>query len=527
MPESIQSAMPEKKQLLLAAASGVLLTAAFPNIDLSALAWVALVPLLLAVRNRSGPVTFWIGFAAGTVHNLTLIYWIAYTMRTYGYMPLYLCVLVLLLLAGFMALYWGCFALLAGHMPDKPFIGLLILPAFWAGLEYLRSFFLGGFPWELIAYSQYRNLKLIQIADILGPFGVSYAIVLANVALFLVYLHLRGQSWRGIKITRKVAIGSVAMCLLVPGLAWIYGAWRIPAIDRQAAAQNIMRVAVIQGNIDQSLKWEPAQQKATLKKYFDLSLSTKRRHPELIVWPETAAPFYFQYDKNLTARLQKGISRIDTLFLIGIPTVQIDGSRVSYYNTAFLLNSKGQPLSSYHKAHLVPFGEYVPLRRYLPFLGKIVAQVGDFTPGRVGDTIQWNGHDLGVLICYEMIFPYLARATVANGAQMLVNITNDAWYGRTSAPDQHFSMAVFRAIENRRFMVRAANTGISGFIDPVGRMIAPTGLFEDAAITGDVALMDQIGWYTRYGDLFGKFCLGAVAVGAGLMFWRRKKLQGS
>ena len=527
LPKFLQSGMPDKKRMMLASGSGLLLTASFPNIELSALAWLALFPLLMAIRDRRGRETFWIGFAAGLVHNLSLIYWIAYTMRTYGYLPVILCVLVLLLLASVMAMYWGCFTLLAAHLPGRPFLHLLIFPALWAGLEYLRSFFLSGFPWELVGYSQFRYLKLIQIADILGPFGVSYVIVLTNVAIFMVYLHLRHLRWQGIQITRKTAIGSASVCILIIGLTWIYGAWRIPAIERQVSSRNTLRVAVIQGNIEQDLKWDPDHQLVTLKKYFDISESVKRREPDLIVWPETAAPFYFGYDEKLTALLQERIRQVNTLFLIGIPSVQMDGDRIDYYNTALLLDGKGQPLSSTHKAHLVPFGEYVPLRRFLPFLGKMVAQVGDFTPGRVGDTIQWNGHRLGVLICYEMIFPYLARAMVANGAQMMVNITNDAWYGRTGAPHQHFSMAVFRAVENRRYMVRAANTGVSGFIDPVGRILATTPLFEDAAITGDIALMDQVGWYTQHGDLFGRLCLGGVIIASGWILWRRKKSRDS
>ena len=185
---------------------------------------------------------------------------------------------------------------------------------------------------------------------------------------------------------------------------------------------------------------------------------------------------------------------------------------VNYYNSAFLTDSKGRVQGKYNKAHLVPFGEYVPFKRWLPFLGKMVAQVGDFTAGTVGETLTWNNYRLGVLICYEAIFPYISRKVTANGAALLINITNDAWYGTTAAPYQLFSITVFRAIENRRALVRAANTGISGFIDPAGRILAFTDLFTEDALVMNVPLLTEQTWYTRLGDSFARLCLAVVAI---------------
>jgi apolipoprotein N-acyltransferase len=189
-----------------------------------------------------------------------------------------------------------------------------------------------------------------------------------------------------------------------------------------------------------------------------------------------------------------------------------------------LISPEGRPLGKYDKTHLVPFGEYVPLKRWLPFLGKIVAQVGDFSRGRVGANLEWSRGDLGVLICYEVIFPYISRAAVENGAALLINITNDAWYGRSSAPYQHYSMAVFRAVENRRALVRAANTGISGFIDPAGRIRKSTALFEEAAAARRMPLLTVRTIYNRIGDRFAVACIAtAFLLVAGSLIGRRLK----
>ena len=208
----------------------------------------------------------------------------------------------------------------------------------------------------------------------------------------------------------------------------------------------------------------------------------------------------------------KGIADIPGDFIIGSPCYSHRNNKVEYYNSAYLISSAGHVYGRYDKAHLVPFGEYIPLKRWLPFLGKMVEHVGDFKPGKKGNTLHWNNGKLGFLICYEIIFPDLSRAMAKNQAALLVNITNDAWYGRTGAPYQHFSKAIFRAVENRKALVRSANTGISGFIDPVGRVIDSTDLFQDAVRTHNVPLINQTSFYSRFGDLFAICCLAVMVL---------------
>jgi apolipoprotein N-acyltransferase len=284
------------------------------------------------------------------------------------------------------------------------------------------------------------------------------------------------------------------------------------SLESAADSAETVRVALIQGNIAQEIKWDRKFQQQTTEKYARLSVAAKQETPALVVWPETATPFYFPFHATLSRIVIDAVKNTGADFLIGSPSFREKAGELAYYNSAYLVASDGSVKGRYDKVHLVPFGEYVPFKRYLPFLGKIVEQVGDFRAGRQGANLNWRGRGLGVLICYESIFPVLARAQVAAGADLLVNITNDAWYGRSSAPFQHFSMAVFRAVENRRPLVRAANTGISGFVDAAGRVTDASALFVDAVLTRPVSLVKVPALYTRIGDAFAMAGLAAAAL---------------
>lgn len=508
----------DTKKIVLAALSGLLLTGAFPKADVDWLAWFALVPLLFSLRNLAPKDGFRLGFIAGLFHYLTLIYWVAYTIKTYGHLPLYLCVSVLVLLSAYLALYVAVFAAAVSRLCRRPASCLLFIPVIWVSLEYVRSFLLTGFPWEFIGYTQFRNLYLIQISDIFGVYGVSFLIAFANAAIFLTLLYFTDRKWQGVEVFKRQAASAVLALGLILGLVWSYGERRIKATDVLMATAPSPKVTIVQGNIPQSEKWDPTFQIASTEKYVRLSLSAKKDAPELVVWPETATPFYFLHDTKLSEIVQRGVHDAGSTFLIGSPSFARRQDSVDYYNSAYLISPDGKVHGKYNKTHLVPFGEYVPLKTLLPFVGKLVEGVGDFRPGLKGQTVPWNDYRLGIQICYEIIFPNLARAMTRNNAALLVNLTNDAWYGRSSAPYQHFSMAVFRAIENRRSLIRSANTGISGFIDPVGRIMASTPLFQDAAITQPMPLIQAKTIYTRFGDLFALLCTGAFV----LMLLRRK-----
>jgi apolipoprotein N-acyltransferase len=306
--------------------------------------------------------------------------------------------------------------------------------------------------------------------------------------------------------------------------ALIYGNERTASVDKMISDAETATVSIIQGNINQDVKWDMEFRNATIDTYFQLSKQEAKHHPDLIIWPETAAPFYFGYNAELTERVINGVRDMKTYFLIGAPTVEISENQDRYYNSAYLITPDGRDTQRYDKVHLVPFGEYVPFRKLLPFLGKIVAQVGDFNTGEIGATLRWGQIDTGVLICYEVIFPGLAAKLVQNNAGLLVSITNDAWFGNTGAPYQHFIMAAFRAVETRRSLVRAANTGISGFIDPVGRVLAQTGLFEETALTRKIPVIRAYQtFYTRHGDVLIWVCFIALMVCIMIRLYIRKR----
>ncbi len=519
----------EFKPLLPVLVSGLLLTAAFPKIGLDGLAWAALVPLLWGLNGVRPGEAFRRGIFFGIAHFLSLLYWLVPTMVIYGHLPAYLSIAILFLFAAILSLVFVAplaygFAL-AGRTPAK---ALLLFPVFWVAAEFLRSFLFTGFPWELIGYSQYRRLHLIQILDIFGVYGLSGLIAFTNAALLLGCLAATGKPWCGKPVGGRFAFAGIAAATALIGLTWIYGEIRIAQIDQLAADAPKARVAVIQGNIEQSQKWEPAFQKAAIEKYLRLSLSTRADRPELIVWPESAAPFYFLAEVPPTRMVMQGIAEAATHFLIGAPAFKVRGEKADYYNSAYLVGPRTEVLGRYDKAHLVPYGEYTPFKEFLPFLGKIVEHVGDFKAGETGKTLEWMGHRLGIQICYEIIFPGLAREQVRNGANLLITITNDAWYGRTAGPYQHFSLAVLRAVENRRVLARSANTGISGFIDPVGRPLGLTPLMEEAAVVRELPLLDTRTFYTCWGDVFAGACL---LIAAATVVWtpieRRRRQKSS
>jgi apolipoprotein N-acyltransferase len=295
---------------------------------------------------------------------------------------------------------------------------------------------------------------------------------------------------------------TLAVVLMV-GLTFLYGHFRLS--KEEANRQNSARIrsVVIQGNIDQSVKWDPKFQAQTLDTYLQLTLSASDFKPDLIVWPETATPFYFQDDAELSPRVISLARETGSGLLFGSPAYMQTGGSVKYYNRAYLVSTGIRPLQYYDKMHLVPFGEYVPLKNFLWFVDRLVPAAGDFTPGDEINPMKHGNVSFGPLICFEAIFPELARAHAEKGAQVLINLTNDAWFGKTSAPHQHLAMAVFRTVENRMPMIRAANTGFSGFIGQQGKIIEKSNLFCEETLATELQVPESpLTFYARFGDLF-------------------------
>ncbi|MEA3470857.1 MAG: apolipoprotein N-acyltransferase, partial [Thermodesulfobacteriota bacterium] len=370
-------------------------------------------------------------------------------------------------------------------------------PLLWTILEYGKSQLLTGFPWENLGHSLYEQLSLIQIADITGIYGITFLIVFINCLLFdLLTVKVKKT------LLTEFVVGALLL-LVVLG----YGFYRVN--DIETAARNIdpVNVSLVQGNIDQSMKWDPLYQSKTLDLYRRLSMEAAESNPRIIVWPETAAPFFFQDNIHKRDDVLNLAETAGSYLLFGSPSYERKDGRNYLKNSAYLVSPSKEILGRYDKVHLVPFGEYVPLKEFLFFIDKLVAGAGDFIPGDGFRPLMVEGKKAGVLVCYEGIFPEIGREYKKNGADLFVNITNDAWYGRTSAPYQHLSMIAFRAVENRVPIVRAANTGISAIISPTGKIVSKTPLFKRAILNGNVKIFDYDTFYTRYGDLFVYICI--------------------
>ena len=479
--------------------SGILLILCFPTIDLFLIAWIALVPFLLSLYNKKPKQAFKAGIFLGMPYFFGTLYWIYHSINHYGGISLVTSIAIVILLCFYLSLYIGIFAFLFSiTIRNTKLPALLVAPVFWVVLEFLRSYLFTGFPWSSIGYTQYKFLTVIQIADITGIYGISFLVVAVNGALADIFLIKRRTKDMPLFPLSQTVIGLVV--LLVFTLATIiYGQIRL----REERPGNQFKASIIQGNIEQDKKWEPSYQNTVIEIYKDLSLKAISSSPSIIIWPETAVPFFFETDRVYTKELVDFQNQLNTYLLFG--SVLIKGKTDERYllsNSAVLLDKAGKVDYMYDKIHLVSFGEYVPLQKILFFLNKLVVGIGDYTRGDHYLRAETPFGDFAPLICYEIIFPGLVRKFYSNGGDFIVNITNDAWFGRTTGPFQHFSMTVFRAIENRKPVIRAANTGISGFIDSNGRIISKTNLFQMAVLTRDITTDSTGSFYAKYGDLF-------------------------
>jgi apolipoprotein N-acyltransferase len=500
----------------LAVLTGILLTASFPPAGMSWLVWFALVPLLMSLENQPFAAAFRLGFITGLSHYLTLIYWIVFVLGHYGNLSIPLSIGPLLLLCAYLAVYPAFFAGLAVFLPAPPFRSLLI-GALWVALEYVRTNLLTGFPWCLLGYSLFQSVHLIQLADITGVYGLSFLIVLINWLGYSCLGHLRTRSAEFLKWQILTAALALAAALG-------YGHFRLGGDERPTTAKHPLKVALIQANIDQSVKWNPAYQAKTMKVYAKLSRSARSFEPDLIVWPETALPFFFQNNQAFAENLRALAKELETPLIFGSPGYGKENSATKYYNRAYFITPDKQPEQYYDKVHLVPFGEYVPLKKLLFFVDRLVTAAGDFDPGKSLAPLKQDSVAAGILICFEAIFPELARGHTKTGANILVNLTNDAWFGRTSAPYQHLSMAVFRAVENRRPLLRAANTGFSAVVSPCGRIRKKSPLFSQAVLRAIVDISPaRRTFYTRFGDVFALAAAGVALLWVLAGIYRRFK----
>lgn len=501
---------------LLAIASGALIALSFPTPGLSFLAWVALIPLLIAMEDGTSRTAFRVGCTCGVTAYAIILYWLNIVFTRYGHLPWSVSMPVYLLLVFWLAMFYGLSTSIARLGEDVGIKAAFTLPVAWVAFDFIRSFLFSGFAWAMLGHSQFRTLPLIQIADLGGVYGITLLIVLANVVL---YRALRAVSGAGVRYPVKSALTLLA--LLIATL--FYGFSQLQNNDANASKKP-MRVALIQGNIPQDVKWSPEFREKTVDTYERLTREAVKGGVDLIVWPESAVPFFFQ-DEPLQAERIRGLAReTGAYLLLGSPAHELRNGRNTFLNSAFMLSPSGETTGRADKMHLVPFGEYVPLGNVLTFINKIVVGIGDFAPGEKAVLLDAGGTKLGTQVCYEVIFPELARQYVRAGARVLVAITNDAWFGRSSAPYQHLSISVFRAIETRTPLIRAANTGITAIVDKNGHISTMTGLFVEGYRTGEIEPGSGQSLYLTIGDAPALLCL-LLTAGVALLAWRKHKTK--
>ena len=499
----------------LAAASGVLLALSFPKFGHPSLAWVGLAPLLVALspptrlsrRDRSLRRALLLGLVTGIIYFTGTLYWITRVMAVYGGLQQAVAVLVNAALIAYLALFPAVFAIVMRRLVlAYGSRALAAAPAVWVATELGRTHIFTGFPWVLLGYSQTTVLPVAQFASIFGVYGVSMLVASVSAALAMVMvaggpegpLRKGGRPIRAGTVVRFAPI--VIVLVVLAGIA-AWGARRASAAAWTREGEAI-RVGLIQGNIDQADKQNASRANAIFQGYISKTREALQRGAEFVIWPESSTPFLFEEDADASSQIRMLARQAQVPILVGSDQVERGrGASVKYYNSAFLVRADGTSGAAYRKMHLVPFGEYVPLKRLLFFAAPLVEAVSDFSAGEDAVLLPVGNHMVSTAICYEVVYPDLVRQFVVGGSEMLTTITNDAWFGATSAPYQHFEQASMRAIEEGRYLVRSANTGVSGIVDPYGRVLERTDIFQAAVLVGEARFLRTSTYYSRHGDV--------------------------
>jgi len=466
-------------------------------------AWFALVPFFLALQGAKPKMAAFLGFFFGFLQLGGILYWIAVLQAAE-----YLSGLGWAVLVFYLSLYFALFGWFYSFLTNRLKIsGVWIAPFVWLSLEYLRgSRPWGGFNWGEIGYSQAPYPVLLAFTTIAGVYGLTFLIVWFNVLLAKAVepkALLSDENETGVSGWPRWAYFALPLTVLFFVRMWgIYEVQTTPL-------KKTGTVVLLQPSIDQTIKWSKSNETATYDKLEKLAGQAQLTHPDLIVWPETAAPDYLLLTPHIFERIRDIVVKSKTFNLVGcLDATRKTGADVSYFNAAVHFSPNGQSLGVYHKRHLVPFGEFVPFQKYLTFLGPVVGNLGDFDSGDSYQKFQTAAFSYSPMICYEVIFPDDARRALLTQADALVNISNDAWFGWTASPYQHAMMAVVRSAEERKPLLRSANTGISLITDPLGNILNSTRLYEEQVITGDVFVASgEPTLYARLGNWFPRLCL--------------------
>ncbi|MBT3191628.1 MAG: apolipoprotein N-acyltransferase [Verrucomicrobia bacterium] len=519
--------------------SSFLLACSFPlppqivSMEGASAAWLALIPLILLSRLSRPKVAFWWGWLCGFLFWMVSAAWVLQLRHTWGFLPVV--ILAWMAMAAYCGIYIGLFAaILSSVLPDPPNAGdasapsqlqlrrivlVLLTPIIWVGCEYVRALLFTGFPWNVLGVSQYRNIAILQVASWGGAYAVSGIIVLLSAAIAVTILRigseLRQRKRRRVHFELMLGLVAVALC-------WSWGVRSVRRADRTPDHSPRVRIAAVQPYIQQEQKWSEAFREGAYQALEEQTALALLSRPALVIWPETAVPDLLRVDPRAQEVVGSLVSS-NTMLLVGTMDFEQFDEEVFYYNGSFLVGESGDVLGSYHKRHLVPFGEYIPFENQISAIKRLAPLGFSCMPGGayslmelpVGDAESGQSALFSDLICFEDVFPYLARQDVRAGARFLVNQTNDAWFEGSAASRQHMANAVFRAVENRVPLVRCANTGVTCFVDRFGRILemlegddGRTALRGFSVSEVHVPSVDMpLTPYTRFGDwLFARPC---------------------
>jgi apolipoprotein N-acyltransferase len=504
----------------LALLSGVLLALSFPKFGHPAFGWVALAPLLvaLAYRPQTFRRSFALGLLAGFVFFAGTLYWFVVTMTLFGGLSTPVATVAAAMGIAYLALYPAMFAVIQARLVRT--MGrraILLAPAVWVATEMARTYSPLDFPWDLLGYSQATVLPIAQLASVTGIYGLSALVASVSTAAAYATLDKSPRRWRVSAVVAALVLGTA-----------IWGTLRLRT-HRLTSSGTSVRVAILQGNILQDQKWDPVMADAIMQRYIDMTREAIGRNARFILWPESATPLPYEQDIPRGESIRRLAREAKVTLLIGSdqiepvkPVAQAKPPPPRLYNAAYLIQPDGSTAAIYRKIHLVPFGEYVPFSRLLFFVGPLVEAVSDFVPGTDAVILPVAGHKASTAICYEVIYANLMRSFVTRGSELLTTITNDAWYGWSSAAYQHWEQASVRAVEEGRYLARAANTGISGFVDPYGRVLQRSNMFQSAVLAEDLRFITERTIYSRTGDLLG---WGSVALTAAALLAARRRVN--
>ncbi len=500
-----------KKEYIASIISGLLLTAAFPNVSLYGLVWIALIPLLWANENTSLKMSFRLGWLTGFTFIYTLIYFLHQLFKFNQGI-----ILCTPLLAAYCGLFYGgamvVYRRITVHYPKLSWI---IFPMVWVSMEYVRGLGILAFPWGWLGYTQMAVSPLLQLSAYTGILGLSFLIALVNISLYWII-----RQWIQKQPLKIGILYPTYFTLFLLAVTLYLGYNRLSVTPSHSS----LRVGIVQGNIPQETKWDETKDKANFDKYLRLSQQAIDQGAQLVVWPETAMADFFLFRDDY----QQGVKNLAIKNKVPIYAGTIWGDEKSYYNSMLLIEPNGQFKQIYHKGNLLPFGEYLPLEGLFPFFKKLPMAPNHFSSGTIQNLIHFSttsAHEinLGTLICFESTLPRLAISLANKNADILTITTNDSWFGKTSAPYEHRDIARIRAIESGLPVIRAANTGYSCFIDPKGKELSGLDIYREGILVDDIPLYKIKTLYSKTGDILPLLCGILTALFLALTFHVNKK----